>query len=105
VTFCNPPEVCCQTTDDAGAAVFACAGSASACSGYPITCVNENDCAGSDVCCHYLDHMICDTACVSNEDIACIPGSAQDCPTGKACTVRLEDGDAGVPVPYYACEP
>ena len=36
-------------------------------------------------------------------DIACIPGSAQDCPTGKNCDVRVTDGDAAVP--YYVCEP
>ena len=82
--------------DDAGLPAFACAGSPSACAGYPIACVNENDCAGTEVCCHYLTHMICDTACTVGADIACIPGSADDCPTGKKCDVRVDDGDAVV---------
>ncbi len=55
------------------------------------------------MCCHYLTHMICDTACTSSGDIACIPGSADDCPTGKSCSVRVSDGDAAVP--YYTCAP
>jgi hypothetical protein len=96
--------VCCQTTDDAGVAAFACTSSeGGACSGYAIECVNENDCSGSDVCCHYMAHMICDTACTSSADIACVPGSTQDCPTGKKCDVGLTD--EGVAAPYYACEP
>lgn len=104
VVFCAAPQVCCQTIDDAGLAAFACASSPSACTGYPIACVNENDCAGSDVCCHYLAHMICDTACTNSMDIACIPGSAQDCPTGKKCDVPVT-GEDDAAVPYYVCEP
>jgi hypothetical protein len=105
VTYCTgETPVCCQTTATSGEPVFACTSEA-ACTGYAILCVNENDCSGSEVCCHYLAHMICDTACTSNEVIACIPGSPDDCPTGKACDVRVSDGegDAAVPVPYYVC--
>jgi len=95
--------VCCQTTSDAGVTAFACASSETACGGYPIDCVNENDCLGTDVCCHYLAHMICDTACTSGGDIACLPASTDDCPTGKTCDVRVSD--EGVAAPYYTCEP
>ena len=104
VVFCagaNP--VCCQTTSDAGVSAFACASSETACSGYPIDCVNENDCSGSDVCCHYLAHTICAGSCTSGGDIACLPGSADDCPTGKSCNVRVLNGDAAAP--YYTCAP
>jgi len=103
VTFCTGGQICCQTTSDAGGTAFACAASESACSGYSIDCVNENDCTGSDVCCHYVAHMVCAASCTSSADITCIPGSADDCPTGKACDVRLVNADAAVP--YYACEP
>ncbi len=107
VTYCTgATPVCCQTTDPTGQPLFACT-SETACAGYAILCVNENDCSGSEVCCHYMAHMICDTACTSNAVIACIPGSPDDCPAGKACDVRVSDGpsDAAVPVPYYVCAP
>ena len=77
--------------------------SETACTGYPIACVNENDCSGSDVCCHYLSHTICAASCTSGGDIACLPGSADDCPTGKKCSVAVTDGDAAAP--YYTCQP
>jgi hypothetical protein len=82
---------------------FACASSETACGGYSIDCVNENDCAGSDVCCHYLAHTICAGSCTSGDDIACLPGSTDDCPAGKTCSVRVENDDAAAP--YYTCEP
>jgi hypothetical protein len=43
--------------------------------------------------------MICDTS-TTNCELGCIPGSTQDCPTGKACDVSLVDG-----APYLGCEP
>jgi hypothetical protein len=103
VTICAAGQICCQTTSDAGVTAYACATSESACSGYGIDCVNENDCAGSDVCCHYASsHTVCASSCPTDEYTACIPGSTQDCPTGKACDVRLVN--AGVAAPYYGCE-
>ncbi len=49
VVFCTgATPVCCQTTSDAGGLAFACTSNeAGACGGYPIACVNENDCAGA----------------------------------------------------------
>lgn len=105
VTYCTgATPVCCQTVDDAGAPAFACVTAADGgCGGYPIACVNENDCSGSDICCHYMAHTICAGSCTSNADITCVPGSANDCPAGKKCDVKLSN--EGVPVPYYSCEP
>ena len=71
--------------------------------GYAIDCVNENDCSGSDVCCHYTSHTVCAQSCTSGADIACLPGSTDDCPTGKKCSVPVTDGDAAAP--YYTCQP
>jgi hypothetical protein len=102
VVFCASPQVCCQTTD-AGVSAFACVSSETACGGYPIDCVNENDCTGSDVCCHYMAHTICAASCTSSADTACLPGSTDDCPAGKKCDVRVVDEDAAAP--YYTCEP
>jgi hypothetical protein len=95
--------VCCQTQDATGELTFTCAASEAACSGYSIDCVNENDCSGNGVCCHYSTHTICATSCTGNQDIACLPGSADDCPAGKKCDVVAKNGDAAVP--YYLCEP
>jgi hypothetical protein len=103
VVFCASPQICCQTTSKSGVSSFACASSETACGGYSIDCVNENDCSGSDVCCHYLAHTICAGSCTSGGDIACLPGSADDCPTGKSCNVRVLNGDAAAP--YYTCAP
>ena len=103
VVFCASPQVCCQTTTDAGVSAFACASSEAACVGYPVDCVNENDCTGSDVCCHYLAHTICAASCTSGADTACLPGSTDDCPAGKKCDVRIVNEDAAAP--YYTCEP
>jgi hypothetical protein len=103
VVYCTgATPVCCQSVD-AGLTTFACTASEGTCAGYSIDCVNENDCAGSDVCCHYSGHMVCAASCTSSADIACVPGSAQDCPEGKACDVPLVN--EGVAVPYYACQP
>jgi hypothetical protein len=77
--------------------------SESACSGYAIDCVNENDCNGTDVCCHYTSHTVCAASCTSGADITCLPGSTDDCPAGKKCSVAVTDGDAAAP--YYTCQP
>jgi hypothetical protein len=105
VTYCTSPNpVCCQLTSDAGVTTYACTASESTCSGYPIVCANDDDCAGNDICCHFMTKMTCDTttACPSN-DLVCRPGMPVDCPTGKACDVPAVN--AGVTSPYYLCEP
>ncbi|HEY3818983.1 MAG TPA: hypothetical protein VGL81_17555 [Polyangiaceae bacterium] len=104
VVFCTgTTPVCCQTTASTGAPAFACASSETTCTGYAIDCVNENDCSGSDVCCHYIAHTVCAASCTSGGDIACLPGSSEDCPTGKKCSVPVMNGDAAAP--YYTCQP
>jgi hypothetical protein len=100
VVFCKPPEVCCQTTNQ-GTPTYACATSESACGGYTIKCVNENDCSGSDVCCHYTSHTVCASSCNSDSDTACVPGSHNDCPNGDNCDRPVTDD--GVAAPYFTC--
>ena len=104
-TYCTSPNpVCCQTTNDAGVTAYACTASESTCSGYPIVCATDDDCAGSDICCHFTTKMTCDTttACPS-QDLVCRPWMSIDCPTGKACNVPAVN--AGVTSPYYLCQP
>ena len=97
-TCSGSTAVCCQTRSDAGALAFACVASESDCTGYSIDCVNENDCSGSEVCCHYSTHTICAQSCTSNGATACLPGSVDDCPGGYTC----KPADAGGS-PYYQC--
>jgi hypothetical protein len=98
-TCAGAAPVCCQTGADAGVLAFACVANEGACSGYPVDCVNENDCSGSEVCCHYSTHTICANSCTSSGATACLPGSADDCPTGWTC----RPADAGGS-PYYTCQ-
>ena len=105
VTYCNAPNpVCCQSTSDAGITTYGCTASESTCDGYPIVCANDDDCPGSDICCHFSTKMTCDTtsACPS-DDLVCRPSMPVDCPTGKACDVPAVN--AGVTSPYFLCEP
>jgi hypothetical protein len=105
VTYCTSPNpVCCQSTNDAGVTTYACTSSESACTGYPIVCASDDDCPGSDICCHFTTKMTCDTttAC-PNSDLVCRPGMPIDCPAGKACDVPAVN--AGVASPYYLCQP
>jgi hypothetical protein len=105
VTYCGgATPICCVSTDDLGVTTLACTASETACAGYSIHCVNENDCGGSDVCCRFSAHMVCDApANCPNQDLACVPGSPQDCPTAKQCDVPLVVG--GKTTPYFTCEP
>jgi hypothetical protein len=105
ITYCTSPNpVCCQSTDDAGVTTFACTSSESACTGYPIVCANDDDCPGSDICCHFSTKMTCDTtAACPTADLVCRPGMPIDCPTGKACNVPAVN--AGVTSPYSLCQP
>jgi len=104
-TYCTSPDpVCCQSTNDAGVTTYACTSSESACTGYPIVCANDDDCPGSDICCHFTTKMTCDTtAACPTDDLVCRPGMPVDCPTGKACDVPAVN--AGVTSPYYLCQP
>jgi hypothetical protein len=105
VSYCNGgTPICCVSTDDLGVTTYACTASETACAGYSVHCINENDCGGTDVCCHFSSHMVCDS--VANcpaQDLGCVPGSSQDCPTGKQCDVTIDV--AGKPTPYFTCEP
>jgi hypothetical protein len=98
-TCTGAAPVCCQTGSDAGMLAFACVANEGACAGYAVDCVNENDCNGSEVCCHYSTHTICANSCTSNGATACLPSSADDCPTGWTC----KPADAGGS-PYYTCQ-
>ncbi|HEY8089745.1 MAG TPA: hypothetical protein VIF09_17915 [Polyangiaceae bacterium] len=103
VSCSGATPVCCLTQAGSGAVSYGCVASESACSGYAIDCVNENDCNGTDVCCHYTSHTVCAASCTSGADITCLPGSTDDCPAGKKCSVAVTDGDAAAP--YYTCQP
>jgi hypothetical protein len=92
--------VCCQATA-VGATTFACTSKASGCAGYAIECANENDCPGSEVCCHYATGTVCAASCTNGGDIACVPGSPDDCPAGETCNRLVTN--AGVSAPYYIC--
>lgn len=105
VVYCTSPNpVCCQRTSDAGVTTYACTASESTCDGYPIVCANDDDCPGSDICCHFGSKMTCDStsACPSN-DLVCRPDVPVDCPTNKKCDVPAVN--AGVTSPYLLCEP
>ncbi len=105
VVYCTSPNaVCCQHTSDAGVTTYACTASESSCDGYPIVCANDDDCPGSDICCHFNSKITCDTttACPST-GLVCRPGTPLDCPTNKACDVPAVN--AGVTSPYLLCEP
>lgn len=96
--------VCCLLLD-AGSATYGCDSDASACTGYPILCATNNDCAGSDVCCHYASAIKCEgeTVCANNS-LVCEPGGPADqCPSGWTCSVAFTNGS--YTLPYYGCTP
>lgn len=104
-TYCNGPHpVCCQHTSDAGVTTYACSASESTCDGYPIVCASDDDCPGSDICCHSASKMTCDTtsACPSNE-VVCRPATPIDCLANQTCDVPAVN--AGVTSPYSLCGP
>jgi hypothetical protein len=102
-SYCDDPTaVCCQTTDDAGTTSYTCVASTSACDGYPIACASDNDCPGSDVCCHFSTSMKCEgESTCSNADLVCDTRSADECPTGWTCDVVFTN--AGQMSPYLGC--
>jgi hypothetical protein len=101
---------CCEVTSDAGAMAFVCSAGPSDCEGdggYPILCATDNDCAGSDVCCHYSTSIKCEKENVCGNptgSIVCQPdGSADQCPTGATCNVAFIVN--GTSLPYFGCSP
>jgi hypothetical protein len=103
-TYCMPGSAaptCCQTTTDAGVTTYGCVASETACSGYAITCATYNDCAGSEICCHYSTHMVCGSSCLENTDVVCDPTLTDSCPTGYKCDVDFTNGN--VLSPYMGC--
>jgi hypothetical protein len=96
--------VCCLVLD-AGAASYTCDEDASACSGYPILCATNNDCAGSDVCCHYGSAITCvgETVCPNNSLVCDPAGPSDQCPAGWQCSVAFVNGS--YTLPYYGCTP
>jgi hypothetical protein len=99
--WCNlPTRVCCQTTNGAGVATYACASSLASCGGKPILCASANDCAGGGLCCSYASAIKCEPSC---PDRVCDPSIAGSCPPGKACNVSL--ASQGLPPPYLECAP
>jgi hypothetical protein len=102
-TWCSGgTPTCCESADDAGTVTFACVSSATACGGYPIGCANDNDCSGSNVCCHFNSGMKCEgiTAC-ANASLICDPSSPTDCATGWKCVTSVVAGT--VTLPYDIC--
>jgi hypothetical protein len=106
----NTAEICCQTNDDAGNVEFACVGSRSACSGYPIGCANENDCTLNNICCYYASGIKCEppagtaATCPMGAQTgtqACDPKDINECPQGQSCTARLMNGS--IALPYIGC--
>jgi len=105
-SYCAPGSAtptCCQTTTDAGVTTYGCVASEAACTGYAITCATYNDCSGSEICCHFSTHMICDAvSSCPNQDVVCDPTMSDSCPTGEKCTVYFSN--AGVEAPYQGCQ-
>ncbi len=100
----NATPICCVSLD-AGLATYGCVSNSAACSGYPIACATDNDCPGSEVCCHYDSAIKCEpeTTCAS-ASLVCDPdGSADQCPTGDTCSVAFTNGS--YTLPYYGCAP
>lgn len=105
LTYCDPAgatPTCCQTTTDAGVTTYGCVASDSACSGYAIDCATYNDCSGSDICCHFMAHMVCDSvASCPNADVVCTTSMSDSCPSGWNCNVYF--ANEGVESPYMGC--
>jgi len=100
---CGPDAPVCCLVLDAGSASYTCQNDTADCDGYPILCATNNDCSGSDVCCHYASSIKCvgESTC-PNASLVCDPSGASDeCPTGWTCSVAFTSGSYGLP--YYGC--
>jgi hypothetical protein len=94
--------VCCQETDDAGTTTYTCVANTASCAGYPISCSNYNDCAGTDVCCHFGSAIKCEPPSCASGSLVCEPdGAADQCPSGWTCKSMVTN--AGVVSPYFVC--
>jgi hypothetical protein len=104
LTYCDPAgatPTCCQTTD-AGVTSYGCVASDSACAGYAIDCATYDDCSGSNICCHSMAHMVCDSlASCPNADQVCTQAMSDSCPSGWSCNVYF--ANEGVESPYMGC--
>ncbi len=100
---CNADPECCLDLD--GGASYSCVADASACGGYPILCASYNDCAGTDVCCHFNSAIKCEPqASCANNSLVCDPaGPSDQCPSGWKCSVAFTTGS--YTLPYYGCSP
>jgi hypothetical protein len=94
--------LCCQGGTGL-AATFTCVASAAACNGYAIECANYNDCAGTEICCRFMQHQVCDVPanCPPGE-IVCQTNMSDSCPTGYKCDVPFV-GDAAASSAYLGC--
>jgi hypothetical protein len=104
ITCVGQTPLCCQVPDDAGAPTYVCRASG-ACEGFPISCSSNNDCSGSNVCCHSSTSIKCvkQTSCADNA-LVCEPDGAVDqCPTGWSCKAAIVNDDAAAP--YFGCAP
>lgn len=94
--------LCCQggTTS---APTFTCVANAAACTGYAIECANYNDCSGTEICCRFMLHQVCDVpANCPNSEIVCQTDMSDSCPTGYTCNVPFV-GDAAAKSAYLGC--
>ena len=85
-----PTGSCCQSVDDAGGLAYDCRDSPTACDGgYAIACATDNDCNGTEVCCHYASGTKCvgENSCSSatSGSLVCDPNGAAD-----QCLHRLD---------------
>jgi hypothetical protein len=100
---CQPASPVCCAELEAGSASYVCDTTTAACSGYPILCATNNDCSGTDVCCHYDSAIKCvgETVC-ANASLVCDPsGPSDQCPSGWSCNVAFTNGSTTLP--YYGC--
>lgn len=104
-SWCNGcAPVCCQG-GSASAPTFTCVASMAACSGYTIECANYNDCPGTQVCCRFMAHQVCDIpANCPNDELVCDSTTTDVCPSGWSCDVPFV-GDAAAKSPYLGCGP
>ena len=98
----NDTPGCCLVLEG-GTPSYTCDEGAAQCSGYPILCATNNDCSGSEVCCHFASSIKCeDESACANGSLVCDPNGASDqCPTGWKCTAQYTTG--AYTLPYYGC--
>ncbi len=101
-SWCVPGvQQCCQT-QGASAAAFACVPSG-ACTGYAIECANYDDCTGTEICCRFVQHQVCDLpAKCPNGEVVCQTSMSDSCPAGYTCDVPFV-GDAAASSAYLGC--